>query len=92
MTQVGVPGLAGVPQRLAQLRGPGIFTDEEEEEEMAKDTANWRAIAFAHEYEYYLGLLHTHAAEPSEDASYTDHCDDTDIADPHNVMTQGKRG
>jgi hypothetical protein len=28
----------------------------------------------------------------TEDATYTDHCDDTDIADPHNVMTQEKRG
>jgi len=33
-----------------------------------------------------------YAAEPSEDATYTDYCDDTDLADPHNVMTQGKRG
>jgi len=40
----------------------------------------------------YLGLLHTHAAEPSDDATYTDYCDDTGMADPHNVMTQGKRG
>ncbi len=30
-----------------------------------------------------------YAAEPSEDATYTDYCDDTDLADPHNVMTQG---
>ena len=57
-----------------------------------QDAANWRGIAIAHEFGHYLGLLHTHAGELSEDATYTDHCSDTDIADPHNVMTQGKRG
>jgi hypothetical protein len=66
-----------------------ILTDEEEE---IPDAAEWRGIALAHEFGHYLGLLHTHAGDPSEDATYTDHCGDTDIADPHNLMTQGKRG
>jgi hypothetical protein len=66
-----------------------ILTDEEGE---IPDAADWRGIALAHEFGHYLGLLHTHAAEPSADATYTDHCDDRDIADPHNLMTQGKRG
>jgi hypothetical protein len=66
-----------------------ILTDEEEE---IPDAAEWRGIALAHEFGHYLGLLHTHAGDPSEDATYTDHCGDTDIADAHNLMTQGKRG
>jgi Pregnancy-associated plasma protein-A len=76
---------------LPEADGPHaiILTDEEEE---MPDAADWRAIALAHEFGHYLGLLHTHAGDPSKDATYTDHCDDTDIADPHNVMTQGKRG
>jgi len=61
-------------------------------QEQKKDAADWRGIALAHEFGHYLGLLHTHADDPSEDATYTDHCADTGIADPHNVMTQGQRG
>ena len=72
--------------------GPHAIILTDEEEEMPQDSADWRAIALAHEFGHYLGLLHTHAGDPSDDATYTDHCDDTDIADPHNVMTQGKRG
>ena len=56
------------------------------------DAPDWRGIALAHEFGHYLGLLHTHAGDPADDATYTDHCADTDIADPHNLMTQGKRG
>jgi hypothetical protein len=56
------------------------------------DAPDWRGIALGHEFGHYLGLLHTHAGDPSDDATYTDHCADTDIADPHNLMTQGKRG
>jgi hypothetical protein len=67
-----------------------ILTDQEEN--MPKNAANWRGIALAHEFGHYLGLLHTHAGDPSKDATYTDHCDDTAIADPFNVMTQGARG
>jgi hypothetical protein len=65
-----------------------ILTAQEEK----KDPDDWRGIALAHEFGHYLGLLHTHADDPSDDATYTDHCGDTDIADPHNVMTQGQRG
>jgi len=72
--------------------GPHAIILTDEEEEMPKSAANWRGIALAHEFGHYLGLLHTHAGNPSGDATYTDHCDDTDIADPDNVMTQGERG
>jgi len=72
--------------------GPHAIILTTEEEQKPADAAEWRAIALAHEFGHYLGLLHTHADDPSEDATYTDGCDDTGIADPHNVMTQGKRG
>jgi pregnancy-associated plasma protein-A len=65
-----------------------ILTAKEEK----KNADDWRGIALAHEFGHYLGLLHTHADDPSDDATYTDHCGDTDVADPHNVMTQGIRG
>ena len=61
-------------------------------EEQKQDAADWRGIALAHEFGHYLGLRHTHADDPADDATYTDYCGDTDIADPHNVMTQGIRG
>ncbi len=72
--------------------GPQAICLEDQEEEQKAGAADWRGIALAHELGHYLGLLHTHAGDPSKDAGYSDGCDDTDIADPKNVMTQGKRG
>ena len=58
----------------------------------AAGSAAWRGIALAHELGHYLGLYHTHSADPATDADYDDGCPDTDIADPRNLMTQGSRG
>ena len=65
---------------------------EDQEEEMGAGAAAWRGIALAHEFGHYLGLNHTHPSDPADDATYDDGCDDTDIADPRNLMTQGARG
>ncbi len=73
--------------------GPhGIILTTQEEEKGDDVAGSWRGIALAHEFGHYLGLLHTHASDPADDATYSDGCADTGLADPHNVMTQGKRG
>ena len=72
--------------------GPHAIILTDQEENQPKSAANWRGIALAHEFGHYLGLKHTHASDPKNDATYSDDCDDTDLADPFNVMTQGQRG
>ena len=75
-----------------QVGGHAIALEDQEEEMGAAGSAAWRGIALAHELGHYLGLYHTHSADPATDADYDDGCPDTDIADPRNLMTQGSRG